>query len=286
MRGRPIAFVLAGAALALALAPHASAQSISKAECAAAFEKGQVLQLDGKLLEARERYSTCSQEACPDLVKSECVKAADKLRSAIPTVVIAVKDDSGVERTDVEVSVDGEPMPDALDGRAKELDPGTHVLRFEAEGAATLERTITVREGQSRKVVEVTLVPAGGGSAPPPGAAADTTGSDKTLAYVLGGVGVVGIAGFALFALQGKSKQSDLDEQGCKPKCETEEVDEVRQSFLIADVALGIGLVSLGVATYLYLKDEPPSEQAARPPIQVDVVGSRRGGAAVVRGHF
>jgi hypothetical protein len=75
-------------------------------------------------------------------------------------------------------------------------------------------------------------------------------------AYVLGAAGVVGVAVFATFALLGKSGQRHL-ESTCSPRCDPADVDALRTKFLIADVALAAGVVSLGAATYLVVSREP-----------------------------
>jgi tetratricopeptide (TPR) repeat protein len=75
-------------------------------------------------------------------------------------------------------------------------------------------------------------------------------------AYVLGAVGVAGIAVFATFALLGKSEQRHL-ESTCSPRCDPADVDALRTKFLIADLALVAGVVSLGATTYLVVSSEP-----------------------------
>ena len=73
---------------------------------------------------------------------------------------------------------------------------------------------------------------------------------------MLGAAGVAGIAVFATFALLGKSDQRHL-EATCSPSCNPADVDALRTKFLIADVALAAGVVSLGAATYLIVSQEP-----------------------------
>jgi tetratricopeptide (TPR) repeat protein len=75
-------------------------------------------------------------------------------------------------------------------------------------------------------------------------------------AYVLGAVGVAGVAMFATFALLGKSDQRHL-ESTCSPQCNPADVDALRTKFLIADLALVAGVVSLGATTYIVLSSGP-----------------------------
>jgi hypothetical protein len=69
---------------------------------------------------------------------------------------------------------------------------------------------------------------------------------------VLGGVAVVSLGAFGYFALTGRQKQSDLEEQ-CAPRCATSEYDDMKQKYLFADIALGLAVVSGGLATWLFL---------------------------------
>jgi tetratricopeptide (TPR) repeat protein len=75
-------------------------------------------------------------------------------------------------------------------------------------------------------------------------------------AYVLGAAGVAGIAVFATFALLGKSDQRHL-ESTCSPSCNPADVDALRTKFIIADLALVAGVVSLGATTYIVVSSAP-----------------------------
>ncbi len=93
------------------------------------------------------------------------------------------------------------------------------------------------------------------------------------VAYVLAGVGVAALGGFAAFAITGKSAQSAMD--GCKPNCTRAQLDKMRLRYLLADISLGVGVVSLGAGGYLYFS-------ASREPS-----GSAwRGGSVGLRGTF
>jgi hypothetical protein len=81
---------------------------------------------------------------------------------------------------------------------------------------------------------------------PPP-----RTGTNA-LAYGLAGVGTLGVAGFTMFAILGNNRQGEL-ERSCAPNCQSSQVDSVRTKYMIADTCLGVGLVSLGLATYLFM---------------------------------
>ena len=67
---------------------------------------------------------------------------------------------------------------------------------------------------------------------------------------VVGGIGVLALANFALFGLMGKSDVDKL--QNCKPNCAESDVDSARTKLIIADISLGVGVIGVGVAAFLY----------------------------------
>jgi len=74
------------------------------------------------------------------------------------------------------------------------------------------------------------------------------------------GLGVVALGSFAFFGLSGKGEVADL--QGCKGHCAQDDVDKARTKLVIADISLGVGIVALGVATYMFV---------TRPKVEGDV---------------
>jgi hypothetical protein len=150
------------------------------------------------------------------------------------------------------VLVDGRPLTERLDGRAHRLDPGPHTFQFEAPGMPPENVRVVLAEGELLRRVEAVLDSgeAPGGDAPIP-----------TLTWVLGGVGVAGLIGFTAFALSGLSQESDLE--ACEPNCSTSDTDDLKQTYLFADISLAIGIVGLGGATYFYLTSRSEREPAA-----------------------
>jgi hypothetical protein len=71
------------------------------------------------------------------------------------------------------------------------------------------------------------------------------------MTYVLGGVALAGVAGFAAFGFSGQSEKKSL-ESSCRPTCTDSELKPVQTRFLMADVSLGIGVVSAVTAGVLY----------------------------------
>jgi hypothetical protein len=133
------------------------------------------------------------------------------------------------------------------------MDLGKHTVRFEYQGQ-TKEDEVIIGAGQKNRNVTVTFVPAVVAPTPPTGPTTPEGSKEGSIvpALVVGGIGVVALGSFAIFGLGGKSDVSDL-ESTCKPHCTESQVNSARTKLIIADISLGVGIVALGVATYLIL---------------------------------
>ena len=69
--------------------------------------------------------------------------------------------------------------------------------------------------------------------------------------YVLGGLGAGGLIVSTYFLIDANSYKSQLDQE-CAPNCAAAAVERLHTKIIIADVSLGVGVLSLGVAAYLY----------------------------------
>ena len=130
------------------------------------------------------------------------------------------------------------------------------------------KRSIVAREGEKNRTVRIELprkppprvAPAEGRpearppAEPPP---EPIRAKPPAMAWVLGSVGVAALGSFAYFAISAESQTS------CAPSCSDGEADEIYRKYLVADISLGVGVVALGVATYLFLKTPSKPEQVA-----------------------
>lgn len=226
------------ATLALGIAagwPASALGAPTKQECVAAFEDGQKLRAKGALTEALRNFQTCAEGGCPDLTKVDCTKWLSEVEGSLPTLSFAVVDGSGKDVSVVRVTVDGKPVLERLDGKALAVDPGPHQLLFEAPAQPPLKVEIVVREGEKNRRVEVRL----GASEPP------RSGKVSPATWALGAVGLVGLSVFGVLGGLGLSEKSDA-ETSCSPGCSDDVVGSIRTKFIAADVALTIGLLSLG----------------------------------------
>jgi len=249
--------------------PHLSAGA-----CADASEQGQERRDEGHLKSARERFVTCASQVCPKIIQKDCATFLADVDVRLPSVVFQVKDAENHDLINVRVFVDGVLFTDTLDGKAIPLDPGPHVVRYEGEGAKSVEEKIVLLEGEKRRALSAVLKPI----APMP-VLAPGTRTVPVLPIVLGGVG---LAGGAVFAGLAFSAQSEYDKlvSSCAPRCSESVVSPVRTKLLAANVSLGVGLAALGTAAVLLLV-QGPTKSASRPTPSFGIAPLPGGAAAV-----
>lgn len=262
-----------------------------KRACISSHEKSQVSRHDGKLKEARELLLTCSRDMCPSVVRKDCSQWLDEVEEALPTVVVEGRGKKGEDVVEMKVYCDDKLLTEKLDGRALAVDPGPHVFRYELAGTKPRQESVLVREGQKNRKLSVDFGPKPTGGTPGSAGAGD---SEKDLkrpvpatVYIFGGLGLAALGASAVFGVTGMSKRNDLDSRACKPACPQEDVDAAKRNFLIGDIALGVGVVSLGVATVIYFTRpvaKPKPTKAWAPQFDVMAVGG--GAMAGVRTAF
>src|SRR6185369_16103512 len=72
------------------------------------------------------------------------------------------------------------------------------------------------------------------------------------MTYVMGGVGVVALGSFVYFRVRGVNDYNDYNAT-CSPTCAQDNVDAVRQKFLLSYVSLGVGVASVAGAGLIFL---------------------------------
>lgn len=279
------------AALALALVAasrDARADDVKK-QCASAYEQAQVLRKERKLQKAEEQLAICSEKACPLFVRRECAQWAKEIAASMPTVVFEVSDASGKPLANARVLVDGKLLKDPIDDAEVAIDPGDHVLRYELPGAEPIEQGVTVREGEKARKLSILFDTSAPVAPPPPPPPEGSGGGPPVAAFVLGGVGVLGIGAFVTLGVLGKSQRDELRDT-CAPSCSEDDVSSVRTKLILADVSLGVGVVSLGVATYLFLSSgpskPPPAAPAEKARLWFDMAPRAGGGSVLLGGAF
>jgi hypothetical protein len=270
------------------------ARAQSTDACFEAPVEGQKLERAGKLTAARALFETCSRNTCPAEIVEDCTRWAQRVDAALPSVVLAARDAQGRDVVDAVVSVDGAPAV-PLSARAMALDPGAHRFVFRRNTSETVERQVILREAEKNRELAVTFAGASQPAVAPPVATADAVGAPPLLFWVAGGVGVAAIASFGVFGALGVSERSSDD---CANGCALSQKNSVDTKLRIADVSLGIGVVALGVATWMYLSRShadvgrtsshaPARYQASRTQRAFfDVNPARAGGVAVIGTRF
>jgi hypothetical protein len=243
--------VLIGASLV------ASSPGVARADqtdvCIDASVRGQELRDQGKLVAARAALLACGERACPRLLQAECAGWLADVDARTPSVVVGAVDEGGHDTADVVVTLDGAPFLARLDGQARALDPGAHVLRFERKGLPFVEQKVILREGERRRVITVSFAPAAAalGRGDAPAVAASPAGPGRVIAVVaLGGVAVASGLTLAVLGLGAKNDAADL-RATCAPTCSVAAVDAVRREQIGANVALGIGALAASAAAIL-----------------------------------
>jgi hypothetical protein len=247
-------------ALALVLVaayPHVASAQVSteqKVKCANAYEQAQRTRNEGLYRSSREHMLVCADEACPKVLRDECAKWLGELDTVIPTVLVVAKDGKGDEVSDVTVSVDGVKLVDHLDGKALPVDPGTRTFRFSRAGSDTIEQKVLIREGEKRRVVNVTF---GSPSTPPPEQPSTKTTSSgvPVSTWILGGAGIVALGiSVPMYASYFK-KKSDLDDSECarNSTCDPDDVAPVKRQLVYANITSAIGVVAIGAAVFIWV---------------------------------
>ncbi len=283
-------------AVAVGTALSSVVDAAELAACKASYEKAQEENTAGHLNAALAHLRACVDTSCPKFFRDDCERWMDQIESVLPTVVFVVRRD-GRDVTDVEVSSDGKLLVSSLDGKLVPVDPGPHEFSFTLSGFPAIKRQLLIREGERNRMIDVefksSLV-----TTPLPTRASkadldlQARPSERRTAlfylpYGLAGLGALGVAGFAVLDIQGNSRKSDL-EHSCSPYCQSSQVDEVKTKYLLADTCLAVGLVSLGVATYLFLTShgEDSSRQAQTTSIGFAPRSSGGGGVVQVATPF
>ncbi|AUX26328.1 uncharacterized protein SOCEGT47_068890 [Sorangium cellulosum] len=288
------ALAVAIALSALACLTPARAHAGDVEACLTASEEGQRLRDEGRLREARARFIACGDAACPALVRSDCAGWLSELEARMPTLILSAQDARGHDVADVQVTLDGAPLAARLDGRAVEVDPGEHVLRFERAGSAPVALRLVVREGEKLRRVSARLTspaaPGAGAGAPGRGAGAsrEDAGAPSSagvpiLPIALGGVAVAGGVAYAAFGLSARADADHL-RATCAPRCTEADVDAVRTKVVAANIAFGVGVAALGGAVAALLLRRPGA--AARAAAAVHVVPLPGGAAATLGARF
>lgn len=251
----------------------ATAADKTAVACIQSAEDGETARKAGELVRARALFGKCQARECPTVLRHDCASWFEDTERQIPSIVPGAHDAAGRDVVDVRVSVDGAAVRDHLDGSPLELDPGSHVLRFESAGVPPAEIQLVLRTGEKNRAVVANLVPPAPAappvpppppSRPPPPSPVPPEPARHVPAgaWLLGGLGVAAFGVFAYFGARGASDANTL-RGTCAPGCASSQVDAVRAKLVTADVALGVGSLSIIAATWIGIHGLTRSRTAA-----------------------
>lgn len=228
-----------------------------------------------RALQMFERYLAEGGQYVPDARRKEVEGEIAKQRERVAKVVIRTQFQGAVVKVDG-VEVGKTPLAEDL-----VLNAGVHVVAAAAEGHRPWEMRLELAGGDRRNL-EVALEPEGtpaDASSVAQGALAGQTGqragtpaaepgkTRRMVAYVVGGVGLGALAVGSVFGVRALTKRRDSDAECPSGQCSQAGVDlnnQAKTAARVADVTIGVGLVAVGVATYLLLTAaKGPPEQPA-----------------------
>ncbi|MBE7484372.1 MAG: PEGA domain-containing protein [Polyangiaceae bacterium] len=152
---------------------------------------------------------------------------------------------------------DGVELGAAALDTALPVDPGTHQLTVEAPGHAPSQRRVSLREGQTERVV-LTL----GAKAPDEGdnRSATKSSSRRTWGYALGGVGLVGVSVGTITGLMVLGERRRVDDNCDENKrCNADGMDAVdrgRTLGTVSGASFIVGGLALAGGAYLLLSSD------------------------------
>jgi len=261
-----------------------------KLACVQASDKAQQLRVAGKLVAARDTLRTCVLDACPSVVREACSQWLGEVNASLPSIVIGAKDADGKDVLDLKVSIDGELVTEHLGGRALPIDPGRHKMKYEKADGVVLEEEILVGEGTKNRPVSAVFPgpskPVGAAAATPAAQGSGSKGpsaANTALGVTLAAVGAAGLGTALALDLTTNSNVDALKTSPCAATktCSASTISGYQLDYDLAGVALGVGVVAVGVAIYVFVGHPlgtPAAEPAHASRPRFELVPSPRGG--------
>jgi hypothetical protein len=282
-----VAFAVVGMFVTFGLAPPTGAvppPTDSIETCAEASESAQKLRDAGKYLAARTNLLRCASEACPAVVKQDCLAELGRLEPTIPSVVFGATGLPSDRVARVVVRVEGLSGSYRIDGRPVMVDPGPTSVRFDLDGKA-VDLKAVLKVGERNRALEASFAPLFP-PAPPASSPADQGSKTSTpwLGYSLVGVGAVAFGSMAYFWVKGSGEADDL-RSGCGAtrSCDQADVDHAKRTLVIGDVLGGVGVVATAVGVYLLVDHEPSLPEG---DVRVGAALHENGAGLFLNGRF
>jgi hypothetical protein len=218
----------------------------------------------GKLVAALGGYGLALADAdqVGNEFREEVEQKANSLAARIPKLVI----ERGAGAQTASIELDGIGLGTTSLGNAITLDPGPHVITATAPDRVRFEVTVTLSERDQKRVAVVMTPPVASTTASTSAPVAAPVSSDpglpqhrsRSAAYILAGVGGASLVTSGVLYLLRNQAVADLEEV-CGPardQCPASSkstYDNARTYNVVSQVALGVGIVAIGVAIPLYV---------------------------------
>jgi hypothetical protein len=241
----------------------------------------------GQIVRGTENLNRVVREQLPPGSPKAYIDAQERARrvleQALPRIAYLVLHvgPAGIQPS---VTVAGVTIPSALIGAERPTDPGTHEVVASAPGYLPTKTSVTLAEG-ARQEITLTLTPdPSAAAAPEPLPPAPTTATpstsvvaatpaspprDKTLAYVLLGVGGAGLVTGGITGIMALSKKGDLEcpEDRCPPS-QHDTLDNANTLALVSTIGFGVGVAGAVAGTVLLLTGGSSDSSAQVGPIR------------------
>jgi hypothetical protein len=288
---RTLSFSLLVASGLLAAAPAAAQDASNKAAAEALFRDGRALYDQGQYPQACAKFAE-SQKLDPApgtlLNLGGCYEKNGQTASAWATFKEAMAASHVKGRTDWEdlartraaaleptlsrltiavgskadglaVTRDGKDVGSAEWGTAIPVDPGSHFVDAKAPNRKPFHQSIDVPSGGASLTVTVgELDPAdGGGAAPGPETTPSNGSSQRTIGFVVGGIGIIGVGIGTVFGLSAMSKENDATKNHCNSsdQCDGQGVQlgkDAQSAATASTIAFAVGGVAIAGGVLLY----------------------------------
>jgi hypothetical protein len=178
-------------------------------------------------------------------------------------------------------------VPEAAFGVAVPVDPGEFTITARAPHHRPWQTSVNVAETDRASVAVPALEPLppptkrAAKPKPPPPPRQDSGRTQRVAGYVVGGAGIVALAVGGVFGWRAidRANQSEehCDGSLCSPRG-LELNDDADRAATIANVAGGIGILGVGIGTYLVLAAPSPDEPGLRASA---AIGAERGAVLI-----
>jgi hypothetical protein len=163
------------------------------------------------------------------------------VRTALPTIVVRAREGAS-DVVDARVRIDGAVRAERLDGRPLEVDPGSRTVVVEYRDRPALQRSLVVSAGERFRPV-VFDVPA----------PASKSRRTPVAAIVLASVGVLAAGSWAYFGISAIHRYDRDDCASGALACNASRAS-IRRDLLVADVSAAVTFLTLGAASWLFLR--------------------------------